>query len=66
MRRDKSLGGIHKQLSVMLNIKFTLGGGRGLGRDICAHDRKSLDSQSRVTAAIALLLVLLATGMLND
>ena len=33
--RDKSLGGIHKHVSVMLNIKLTLSGGGGLVCDSC-------------------------------
>ena len=47
----------------MLNIKFTLSGRGGFAYDIC---RKSPHSQSRVTAASATVLVLLATGILND
>ena len=34
-RNEKTLGGIHKQVSIMLNIKFTLSSGGGLARDIC-------------------------------
>ena len=34
MRRDKSLGGIHKQVSVMLNIKFHIKRWRGLACNI--------------------------------
>ena len=33
-RREKSLGGIHKQVSVTLNIKLTLSSGGGLAHDI--------------------------------
>ena len=51
MRRDKSLGGIHKQVSVMLNIKFTLSGGGGW--DVTFGTWQKLPhSQSRVTAAV--------------
>ena len=53
MRRDKSPGGIHKPISVML-----LSGGGGL-----AHDRsRHIHSQE----LLLLVLVLLATGILND
>ena len=34
LKREKSLGGIHEQVSVMLNIKLTLSGGEGLVCDI--------------------------------
>ena len=35
MRTEKSLGGIRKQVSVMLNMKLTLSGQGGLERDSC-------------------------------
>ena len=34
MRREKSLGGLYKHVSGMLNINLTLRGGRGLVCDI--------------------------------
>ena len=52
MRREKSLGGLYKHVSGMLNINLTLMGGRGLACDICAC-HKSPHSQSRVTASSA-------------
>ena len=60
-----SLGGIHKQDSVMLNIKFTLSGGGGLGRDIW-HRTESRCIHSQELLLLALQLVLLAMGILND
>ena len=63
MRRDKShLGAFtHKLASVMLNIKFTLSGGGGLGRDIW-HMTESRCIHSQELLHLALLLVLLATN----
>ena len=49
----------------MLNLKLTLGGGGGLGRDIW-HMTESRCIHSQELLLLALLLVLLATGILND
>ena len=49
----------------MLNIKFTSSGGGGLGCDIW-HMTKSRCIHSPELLLLALLLVLLATGILND
>ena len=49
----------------MLNIKFTLSGGGGLGRDIW-HMLESHCIHRQELLLLALLLVLLATGILND
>ena len=49
----------------MLNIKFTLSGGGGLGRDIW-HMTESHCIHSHELLLLALLLVLLATGVLNN
>ena len=49
----------------MLNIKFTLCGGGDLGRDIW-HMTESCCIHSQMLLLLALLLVLLATGILND
>ena len=50
MRREKSLGGLYKHVSGMLNINLTLRGGRGLACDIWRM-HKSPHSQLRVTAS---------------
>ena len=60
-----TLGGIHKQVCVTLNIQFTLSSGGGLTRDIC-HTTECCHIHSQVLLLLALLLVLLATGTLND
>ena len=60
-----TLGSIHKHVSVMFNIKFTLSGGGGLGRDIW-HMTESHCIPSQELLLLTLLLVLLAMGMLND
>ena len=49
----------------MLNIKFTLNGGGGLARDIW-HTTGSHRIHSQELLLLALLLVLLATGILNN
>ena len=49
----------------MLNIKFTLNGGGGLARDIW-HMTGSHCIHSQELLLLALLLVLLATGILNN
>ena len=56
-------GGIHKQVSVMLNIKLTLSGGGGLVHvcDICSY----IHSQELLLLELPLPLVLLATGLLT-
>ena len=60
-KREITLGGIHKQVSVMLNIQFTLSGGEGLAHDIW-HTTESRRIHSQELLLLALLLVLLATG----
>ena len=55
MRRDNHTGGIHKQVSAMLNIKFTLSCGGGLAQH-SAHDRsRRIHSQYTATSATACL-----------
>ena len=49
----------------MLNIKFTLSGGGGLGRDIW-HMTESCCIHSQELLLLALLLVSLTTGILNN
>ena len=49
----------------MLNVKFTLSGGGGLGCDI-RHMTECRCIHSQELLLLALLLVLLATGILND
>ena len=68
MRREKSLGGIHKQVSVMLNMKLTVSGQGGLERDSCRMTEVHVAtfSQELLLLELLLLLVLLATGLLND
>ena len=70
MRREKSLGGIHEQVSVMLNIKLTLSGRGGLEHGSCrmteVHVYSYIHSQESLLLELLLLLVLLATGLLND
>ena len=48
MRRDKSPGGINKQVSVMLNIKLTLSSGGGLTQYL---HMKKLSSRVIATSA---------------
>ena len=50
MRKEKSLGGLYKHVSGMLNIKFTLSSGGGLARNIW-HMTEIAHSQSRATAS---------------
>ena len=60
MRREKSLGGIHKQVSVMLNIQFTLSSGGGLAHDIW-HMTESRCIHSQELLLLVLLLAKLPT-----
>ena len=53
------------QVSVMLNIRFTLSGGGGLAHNIW-HMTESRCIHSQELLLLALLLVLLATGTIND
>ena len=64
MRREKSLGGIHEQVSVMLNMKLTLSGQGGLERD--SYRMTEVHVATFTVKSYCLLLVLLATGLLND
>ena len=67
MRREKSLGGLYKHVSGMLNIKLTFKGwrGPGLACDIWRmHDISRHISQELLL--LVLPLVVLATGILND
>ena len=52
--------GIHKQVSVMLNIKFTLSGGGGLARDIWhMTERRRIHSQELLLVVLPCLSCLL-------
>ena len=58
--RMHALCGIHKHVSVMLNVTFTLSSGGGL-----AHDR-SCCIHSQELLLLSLLFVLLAMGIIKD